>query len=437
MREEVATTTEARESRQWIAAWAGIAIVTVLAIWRLRDFPYHLSWVAAFQGMREVLSTTLWAAVRIWIFWAWSAAVIAGIILRFDPEIDLADAILSGFGGLWVLAYLLGILLGPLRLFNTATIWSLLAIGTIWLWYHPPRIPWRPLSTGEKLTLLAAALLAVSMLPLQLASPVAPFMDILATPSATQRIVTFGVYLPFDNDAYGVWIPTAETMGLDLFLAMLARGADLHFAAGALAHSQAMLAIVVLLMFATWRLGKTLFNDTAGGVAALLLFWTCLLRRAQGVRGAVTVLALVGLGLAFLLDPSHRRTLMALGAMVLATAVGSYSLLGGFAMILASVGVLFWLLEGDVSGFITGVIYLAGASLITVPQLAVSSERPLPYLVLAGSVALGIAVIVVNYAKVSFTQPVTNQRTVKILNTLLIVAFVVLALRHQDNSVLY
>lgn len=434
---EVATTTEVGESRQWIAAWVGIAIVTVLAIWRLRDFPYHLSWIEAFRGMWEVLPTTLWAAVRIWTFWAWGAAVLAGLILRIDPEIDLADVILGGLSGMWVLGYFLGIILGPLHLFNTATLWSLLALGTIWLWYHPPRIPWRPLSTGEKLALLAVALLAVSMLPLQLASPVAPFMDVLAIPSAAQRVVTFGVYLPFDNDAYGVWIPTAEAMGLELFLAMLADGANLHFAAGALAHSQAMLPIAGLLMFATWRLGKTLFNDAAGGIAALLLFWTCLLRRAQGVRGAVAVLVLMALGLAFFLDPSRRRTLMALGAMLLATAVGSYSLLGGFGMIVASVGVLFWLLEGDSRGFVAGVLYLAGASLITVPQLALSLQLHLPYLVLAGSVALGVAVIVVNGTRLPLIWPLRNPRTVRILNTLLIAAFVVLALRRQDDPLLY
>src|SRR5258708_10218 len=158
----------------------------MLAIWRLRDFPYHLSWIAAVRGMWEVLPTTLWAAVRIWIFWAWGAAVIAGLILRIDPEIDLADAILGGVGGMWVLGYFLGVLLGPLHLFNTATLWSLLALGTVWLWYHPPRIRRSPVTTGQKLALFTAGLLAVSMLPLQLASPVAPFMDVLAVPSAAQ-----------------------------------------------------------------------------------------------------------------------------------------------------------------------------------------------------------------------------------------------------------
>ena len=427
---------EPGERRQWIAAWIGVAIVTVLAVWRLRDFPYHLSWIAALRGMSEVLPATLWAAVRVWIFWAWSAAVIAGLILRIDPEIDLSDAILAGAGGVWVLGYFLGVLLGPIGLFNTASLWSLLALGTVWLWYHPPRIRRAPLTTGQKLAFLAAGLLAVSMLPLQLASPVAPFMDVLAVPSAAQRVITFGVYLPFDNDPYGIWVPAAQSLGLELFLAMLGLGADLHVGgAGALAQSQAMLPISVLMIFATWRLGKTLFNDTAGGVAALLLFWTCLFRRAQGVRGTVVDFALIGLGLALFLDPSHRRTLIALGAMILGAAVASYSLNGGFAMIVASAGVVFWMVEGgDYWLFVAGVLCLAGTSLIAVPDIAISTGRHLPYPALAVSVAAGIGLIFAVSARIPHTSQIGERKALRILNVSVIAAFIFAVLVRQSQE---
>ena len=431
---------EANDHRQWIAACVGVATITVLAVWRLRDFPYHLSWIAAFRGMSDVLRTTLWAALRVWIFWAWTASVIAGLVLRIDPEIDLSDAILAGCGGVWVIGYFLGVVLGPLRLFNTATLWSMLALGTVWLWYHPPRIRRSPLTTGQKLAFLAAGLLAVSMLPLQLASPVAPFMDVLAVPSAAQRVITFGVYLPFDNDPYGIWVPAAQTLGLELFLAMLGLGADIHASAGALAQSQAMLPISVLMIFATWRLGKTLFNDTAGGVAALMLFWSCLFRRAQGVRGTVVDFALIGLGLALFLDRSHRRILIALGAMTLGAAVASYSLNGGFAMIVASAGVVFWLVEGDYRLFIGGVLCLAGATLIAVPDIAISTGHHLPYLAFAGSVAAGIALIVFVSGRIPHTLHIGNRRALRILNLTLIVAFILAVLRRQiqeHNSLLY
>jgi len=428
------TVSQRDDGRLWLAVWLGLAIITALAVWRLRDFAYHLSWLAALHGMSEVWPTTLSAALRIWIFWAWGAGVIAGLVLRIDPEIDLADAILGGVGGLWALGYFLGVLAGPLGLFNTATLWSLLALGTVWLWYHPPSIPRATLSTGQKFALLATGLLAVSMLPLQLASPVAPFMDVLAVPSSVQRIVTFGVYLPFDNAAYGVWGPAAQTPGLELFLAMLGLGADLHAGAGALAQSQAMLPICALMIFASWRLGKTLFNDTAGGVAALLLFWTCLFRRAQGVRGTAVDFALIGLGLAFFFDPSHRRTLIALGAMILGAAVASHSLNGGFALIVASAGVLFWLVESNYRRFTAGVVCLAGTTLIAVPDIAISSAHPLPYFVLAASIATGIALIIVASARIPQASPVGNRDAIRILNVSIIAGFVFAVLIRQSQE---
>ena len=384
--------------------------------------------------MSEVLRTTLWAAVRIWIFWGWSAAVIAGLVLKIDPEIDLSDAILAGCGGVWVAGYFLGVLLGPIGLFNTASLWSLLALGTVWLWYNPPLIRRAPLTTGQKLAALAAALLAVSMLPLQLASPVAPFMDVLAVPSAAQRVITFGVYLPFDNDPYGIWVPAAQSLGLELFLAMLGLGANLHSSAGALAQSQAMLPISVLMIFATWRLGKTLFNDTAGGVAALLLFWTCLFRRAQGVRGTVVDFALIGLGLAFFLDRSHRRTLIAAGAMILGAAVASYSLNGGYAMIVASAGVIFWLVEGDYRLFVAGVLCLAGTSLIAGPDIAISTARHLPYIALAASVVAGVALILVVSSRIPHTQQTGHRSGLRILNMAVIAAFILAVLIRQSQE---
>ena len=384
--------------------------------------------------MSEVLPTTLWAAIRIWLFWAWSAGLIAGLVLRIDPELDLSDAILAGVGGLWALGYFLGVLLGPLGLFNTATLWSLLAVGTVWLWYHPPTIPRATVTTGQKLALLATGLLAVSMLPLQLASPVAPFMDVLAVPSSVQRIVTFGVYLPFDNAAYGVWGPAAQTPGLELFLAMLAQGGDLHAGAGALAQSQAMMPICALMIFATWRLGKTLFNDTAGGIAALLLFWTCLFRRAQGVRGTAVDFALIGLGLAFFLDRSHRRTLIALGAMLLGTAVASHSLNGGFAMIVASAGVSFWLVEGNYRRLMTGLVCLAGMTMLALPDIAISTAHPLPYFALAASIAAGIALIVFASARIPLTSPVGNLDALRTLNVSIIAGFIFIVLLRQAQE---
>lgn len=397
-------------------------IVTLLAIHRLRDFPYHLSWSAAFEGIWAVLPITAWTAIKVWIFWAWSAAVLAGIALKLDPELVLSDALLAGAGGLWVFAYLLGNLLGPIGLYNTPTVWGLLVLGSVYLWRNPPTIRLGAWTSGQKLAALATALLAISYLPLQLGSPVPPFMDVLSYPSSVQRILTFHVYLPFDNDPYGCWGPYAQTPALELFYAMLALGGHARFAT--LAETGVMVPMSALLFFATYRLGKTLFNDTAGGIAALFIFATCILRRAQGMRGTAVDFALLGLGLAFFLDPGRRRILMALGAAMLGTAVAAHAIDGGFAMIVASAGLLFWILEGDFRRVESGVLSLAGATLLAIPEFAIGLARTHRYPILPLCMVAGVVLIVVGVSRLRDDPMTRNHPRLRGLNVALIAAFV-------------
>ena len=100
-------------------------------------------------------------------------------------------------------------------------------------------------------------------MPAQLGSPVAPYMDVLTYPAAVQRILTFHVYLPFDNDAFGCWGARAQTPGLELFFTALALAAGVKL--GVLAQSQIMTAMVALVILATYRLGLALADDVAGG----------------------------------------------------------------------------------------------------------------------------------------------------------------------------
>src|SRR5208337_1428261 len=98
------------------AVWLGLAVVTALAVYRLRDFPYPLHWIGAWRAIAPVLPQTAWAAVRVWIFWALSSCAIGGLLRRYDPSIEAGDAVLAGAAGLWVLAYVLGNVVGPLGL---------------------------------------------------------------------------------------------------------------------------------------------------------------------------------------------------------------------------------------------------------------------------------------------------------------------------------
>ncbi len=375
--------------------WPGVALalglMTFWSLHALRTLPFDLSWRDAFTGAREVIAATGPAAVRIWLFWGCAALLTFGIVERIDPSVDPGDAMLIGAASPWVIGAVLGVVLGPWGLFNPATIWGLMIAGAAWLWRHPPALRFPSATPGRTLALLAVVLLGVSYLPLQLASPVVPFMDVLSYPSSVQRILTFHRYLPFDNDPYGCWGPYAQTPYLELFYAALAMGSGTQLAV--LAESAAMMPMAALLIFAAYRLGKTFFDDTAGGFAALLLFLTCLFRRAQGMRGTAVAFAIIALGLALFLDPRIRRVAFFAGSAMLGIGVGSHAIIGGLGLLVAGFGLVLPLAEGDSRRVRAGVIALSGAALIALPELLIGLSRAVPVTILAMSMLAGIALI--------------------------------------------
>jgi len=419
--------TAAQAVSPYLPIAVGIAAIFVIAMSmrRLAGTDHEIDFAAAFEGVKTVFPTTALAALKLWSFWALAAAVIAGLLLQIDPEIDLMDTVLAGASGAWVLAYFLGQLLGPIRLFRPIIIWLLLLAGIFQLYRNPPRLPEFSLSFGQKLALLAIALLAVSMIPLQLGSPVAPYMDVLSYPASVQRILSFGIYLPFDNDPYGCWGTRAQTPGLELFYAMLAMGS--HVTLGVLAQSGVMMPMAALLIFATYRLGTTLANDTVGGVASLVLFFDTIFRKLTGMRGTAVDFALVALGLAFFFDRRRNRTLMALGALILGTSVAVHAIDGGLAIMLAGAGVLLWLLDEDVHYFFVGFLALLGAALFAIPGLTIGLGIALPYPLLPLSQIAGGALVL--YALRSSTHDVAHDSprvslTANILVVSLLVAII-------------
>lgn len=427
-----APSSDSQNYLSWLAVWIALAIVTLLAVERLRFFPVTLSWGAAFEGVREVIDATGWAAIKIWGFWALCIALFGGAALRIEPELEMSDALLIGAAAPWVLAPFLGNLLGPLGLFNPASIWGLLAIVAAWLWRKPPRIRFHAPSTGQKLALLATALLAVSYLPLQLASPVPPFMDVLAHPSSVQRILTFGVYSPFDNNPYGCFGAQVETPFLELFYALLALGSGTHRAV--LAQTAAMMPMAALFFFSAWRLGKSLYGDTAGGFAALFLFSTCLLRRAQGMRGTVVDFIMISLALAFFLDPKRRRTALAAGALMLGTAVGSHATIGAWAMLTAGLGIWLFLVEGDYRRFFAGVLALVGAALSALPEVPIALDRPVPYPVLPLLLFAGLAMILLSARVLAPRQLPLRDFELRLANGALIAGLILIILMRHAST---
>jgi hypothetical protein len=396
-----------------LSAWALVACVLAAVAWlairRLAGTPYAVNYHAALAGSRGVIGATLPAALKIWSLWLFATAIGAGLLIRLDPEIGLRDAILGGASGLWVVAYMLGQSLGPIGLFRAPTVWLLLIGAAIWLLRERLRTPvarsaggWRLFrfqrrrgapwgSVGAGLALVAFGLLLVGLLPLELASPVVPYMDVLSYPASVQRILSFGRYLPFNNDPYGCWGPQAQTPGLELFYALLAMGARVKL--GVLAQSAAMVPMAALIIFATYRLGAAIGGEPAGGFAALMLFFTNIFRRAVGMRGTAVDFALVAIGLAFLLDRRWRRTTFALGCLILGTAVASHAIDGGLA-IAVGVAAILWRGEGGLRTLVLKLGGVAGALLVAAPEFAIATAHRVPYPILPMLMLAGLVVIV-------------------------------------------
>lgn len=356
----------------------------------IREYIFNESFAPAY---REVLPSTLWAALTVWTFWAAGAVVLASLALRLSPELGLLDGAISGLIGVWVFAYVAANVLGPIGLFRSWTIWALLAAGVVWLWrVGPPPLVWRRPSVGQWLALLAFAFLAPGMLVLQLGSPLPPYMDILATPASAQRILTFGWYLPFDNDPYGYWDAASQCPGTELLYALLGLGSGAKLAT--LAETATMVPMSALLILGTYRLGRTIGGDIMGGMSALLLFATVLFRIMPYLHGREVTFVLVAVGLAFVLDERRSAMRLAVGGLALGTSIAAHAIIGGFGMVTASLSMVLWLLAGDVMGMLLGAALLAGASLLAVPTIAIGLRIVLPYPVLPLAQLVGIVVIV-------------------------------------------
>lgn len=382
--------------RLGLAADAGVLLVIAVAslVALNVQFRNYIFTGAFAPEYFEVLPRTAWAALEVWTFWSVAAAVAGGLLLRAAPALGVVDAVIGGVAGVWMFAWFGGNTLGPIGLFRSWTVWTLVGLGAFWLWRAAPPITWRRPSPGQCLALLAFAFIAPGMLALQLGSPVPPYMDILATPAAAQRILTFGRYLPFDNDPYGYWDAAAQCPGTELLYALLGLGSGTSIAT--LAETAAILPMMGLLILGTYRLGKTIGDDVAGGMAALLLSATVLPRILPYMHGRSVAFPLVAIGLAFLLDPQRHGMRSALGALALGTAIPAHAIIGFFGMLTASASIVFWLLAGDVAGALGGIGLLAGASLFAGPTVAIGLRVVLPYPVLPLMQLLGIAVIAVS-----------------------------------------
>src|SRR5437879_232636 len=85
------------------------------------------------------------------------------------------------------------------------------------------------------------------------------------------------------------------------------------------------IAVGVVLIVATYGLGRSFADDVAGGRSARLLFSTILVKMTPTtMHGRTVAFVLAAFGVAFVLDPRRSRTRVVLGALALGTAVASH-----------------------------------------------------------------------------------------------------------------
>jgi hypothetical protein len=368
-----------------------VSLLAILSVAMIPQ-PFHdYVWNYTFKGFTELLPLTAGAAIRVWSFWTIVSAIIALTLQRIDPELELFDALIGGAAGTWIFAYFAGNLLGPIGLFRSWTIWLMTIGAIVCLWRYHSNIRFGSPSVGQKLALLACGLMLVGVLPLQLGSPIPPVMDVLNIPASAQRIVTFGKFLPFDNDPYGYWTPLARVPAVELFYAMLAMGSFTKLAV--IAEMAALVPMSFLAILATYRLGHSAMDDVGGGIASILLFANTLLIHIHSMRGTAVAFVLVAVGLAFFNDPRRRPLKTALGALALGTAVASHAIIGGLGIATAGIALVVVLLAGDFIGVLLEAVCLFGALMVAFPEFAIALNLRVPDLLLPISQLIGLATI--------------------------------------------
>src|SRR5258708_28504696 len=107
-----------------------------------------------------------------------------------------------------------------------------------------------------------------------------------------------------------------------------------------------------------------------------------MLIRAQEMHGTSVGFALVGIGLAFFVDPDRRPIRTAIGALAMATAVATHAIDGAFAFATAGAFVFIGLLAKDSWNTLRELACLIGALFFAAPEFAVALQVKLPYPIL-------------------------------------------------------
>ncbi|TMA73043.1 MAG: hypothetical protein E6J72_20040 [Deltaproteobacteria bacterium] len=358
------------------------ASVLALRLWPM-PLPYYDTLIRLPWELHGIWSRTIPAALQAALFWAIGIAAFASVASRLEPRLHNVDRFLCGIIGLWALAYVGGNLLGPIGLFRAPVIWAVL-IGCWWWGRRRARVVSadKRLSAGMWVAVLTAALTVPVLFLVQLGCPVPSYMDIFATPAAAQRIVTFGRYLPFDNDPYGYWGHALQCPGVELLYALVSLGGWIQPAVLAESASTAPLGLAFIV--ATYRLGRSLGGDRAGGFATMLLTATVMFHVLSYGHGRFVAFIPAAAGLGLILAPRRNAVRVAFGAVALAIAIATHAIIGSLAVLIAT-GML--LLQR------WGIVALTGIGMLALPEVLVALNLEVRYPVIPLLQGMGLAAI--------------------------------------------
>ncbi len=348
---------------------------------RVRGVPYPLDLAGAWRGVLETARATVPAALVTWSVLALTFAAFARA-LRRRTDLEVGEAIAGAVVLFWGGAYVALLTLGPLGLYRTWILRALLAAAVLAALAVPgqarPRGAARP---GSWIAWLALILSAPTLLALQLASPVSPFMDILPYVASVEKVVAFQFYHPFGNDAVGIWAPSRQVAGCDALFSFVALVGGMP---GHLAITSLILPFAALQIFALYRLGRAVHGSLAGGMATLFLLQTFVWRRTPDGRGTALAFTVVVLGLALMYAPRRSGVRVALGGLALGIAVAVNPLIGAIGMQVAAVAALVEFVDFG-RGLVIRGLALAGGSLFAGPQvfIGLGQHAPMPVLLLA------------------------------------------------------
>jgi hypothetical protein len=80
-------------SVQALAAISVLILIAAVSLHRLNGTLYEVSFGETFRQLRSIMPITVTATIKLWAVWMLGTTIIAGAILRCDPELGLLDSL--------------------------------------------------------------------------------------------------------------------------------------------------------------------------------------------------------------------------------------------------------------------------------------------------------------------------------------------------------